>query len=81
MTESICEIPSLVRVLITLVLRILSQYPEFLNPLSIFSTVLQNVLNALPAELLECPLLKTDISPLIKLFVTFPVESVFGKTF
>ena len=41
-----------------------------------FFRILLKILSTLPVELL-----KTDVSPMNELFVTFPVESVLGKIF
>ena len=67
------------KVLIILVLCILSPFSKIYNPLPIIFTFLQNVLNALPMELLVCPLLKTYFSLMDELFVTFPEESALDK--
>ena len=50
------------------IVTILSQFLKFLDPLLILLTLLQNVLNALPVELLVCFI--TDFSQMNELFVT-----------
>ena len=85
MTDSIREVPfwleqTFARVLITLVLCILSQFPRFLDPLSVFPTFFQNVWSVLSVEFSVFSLLKTDFSPIDVLFVT-SVESGLGKIF
>ena len=50
------------------IVTILSQFLKFLDPLLILLTLLQNVLNALPVELLVCFI--TDFSQMNELFLT-----------